>query len=86
MAKRKSARTTAQRRLTGNDVQPVKQRRKGAGVTTAGDAQPVEVADKPQREPCLCGCGGFPKGAKSRFIPGHDARYHSAQKKSAVAQ
>lgn len=25
---------------------------------------------------CQCGCGGQPKGAKSRFLPGHDARVH----------
>jgi len=23
---------------------------------------------------CGCGCGGFPKGKNSRFLPGHDAR------------
>jgi hypothetical protein len=28
----------------------------------------------------MCGCGQAPKGEKSRFIPGHDARYHAAQK------
>ncbi len=32
------------------------------------------------RPPCLCGCGGTPKGPKSRFIPGHDARFHAAEK------
>ncbi len=37
-----------------------------------------------QRPPCLCGCDGTPKGPKSRFIPGHDSRYHSAQKKAQV--
>lgn len=31
---------------------------------------------------CLCGCGDFTKGGK--FRPGHDARYHAAQKKAAV--
>jgi hypothetical protein len=46
---------------------------------------PVPVTEPiEQREACLCGCGGFPKGPKSRFIPGHDARYHSAQKKAAA--
>lgn len=29
---------------------------------------------------CLCGCGGTPKLKKSKFMPGHDARYLSAQK------
>ncbi len=23
---------------------------------------------------CACGCGGVPKSAKGRFLPGHDAR------------
>ena len=27
-------------------------------------------------DPCQCGCGGKPKGARSRFLPGHDARMH----------
>lgn len=35
------------------------------------------------RPACLCGCGGTPKGKKSRFIPGHDARWHAAQKRAA---
>jgi Holliday junction resolvase-like predicted endonuclease len=26
------------------------------------------------RTPCQCGCGGIPKGLRSRFLPGHDAR------------
>ena len=43
-----------------------------------------EHPKQPERAPCLCGCGGFPKGPKSRFIPGHDARYHAAQKKAAA--
>lgn len=42
------------------------------------------VEPKVERTPCLCGCGGFPKGSKARFIPGHDARYHAAQKKAAA--
>jgi hypothetical protein len=31
---------------------------------------------------CLCGCGGYPKGKKARYLPGHDAKHHSAQKKA----
>ncbi|HEY4379354.1 MAG TPA: hypothetical protein VGN01_03350 [Acidobacteriaceae bacterium] len=27
-----------------------------------------------ERKPCECGCGGFPKSASSRFLPGHDLR------------
>jgi hypothetical protein len=44
--------------------------------------QPLE----PDRPPCLCGCGGTPRGTKSRFIPGHDARYHAAIKLAAKAK
>lgn len=35
-----------------------------------------------ERPACECGCGGFPKGKRSRFVPGHDAKLHSAQKKA----
>lgn len=28
------------------------------------------------RPPCLCGCGGYPKGKTSRFLPGHDRHPH----------
>lgn len=31
-----------------------------------------------ERAPCLCGCGQFPAGKKSRFCPGHDAKAASA--------
>ncbi len=41
-------------------------------------------ASGPEHPPCLCGCGGFPKGKKARFLPGHDTRYHAAQKKAAA--
>lgn len=37
---------------------------------------PVMYGDKQ----CLCGCGGT---TKRRFVPGHDARYHAAQKRAA---
>ena len=30
---------------------------------------------------CGCGCGDSPKGKRSRFIPGHDARLHSLRLK-----
>ena len=43
-------------------------------------AKPKAAAEATNRPPCLCGCLDFPKGANSRFIPGHDARYHAAQK------
>ena len=31
-------------------------------------------AAKTGTNPCFCGCGGL---TKSRFVPGHDARFHS---------
>jgi hypothetical protein len=34
---------------------------------------------------CECGCGGSPKGKRSRFLPGHDARMHGAAKAPARA-
>ena len=30
------------------------------------------------RPPCLCGCGNFPRGKRSRFMPGHDQRLNPA--------
>lgn len=30
------------------------------------------------RAACLCGCGQFPAGKKSKFCPGHDAKHASA--------
>ena len=50
---------------------------------TTANTQP-EPTPEPTRVPCLCGCGDTPKGKKSRFVAGHDARYHSAQKKAAA--
>jgi len=32
---------------------------------------------------CSCGCGGFPKGKRSRFLPGHDAKLASSVKQTA---
>jgi precorrin-8X/cobalt-precorrin-8 methylmutase len=30
------------------------------------------------RAPCLCGCGDYPRGKRSRFMPGHDQRINPA--------
>lgn len=43
------------------------------------DSAEVRWEDRP---PCLCGCGATPKRKKSRFVPGHDARFHAAMKKA----
>lgn len=41
----------------------------------------LEAAAKPKKKkeagPCWCGCGGT---TKSRFVPGHDAKFHSDAK------
>ena len=39
------------------------------------------MAKTPQA--CGCGCGGMTKGG--RFLPGHDARFHAAQKAGRLA-
>jgi hypothetical protein len=49
--------------------------------TTASERK-TQPDETPGRPPCQCGCGGTPKGKNARFLPGHDARYHSAQKKA----
>lgn len=50
------------------------------------EIKPVSVQRKPRaaKAPveCTCGCGGMTKGG--RFLPGHDARYHAAQKRLAA--
>ncbi len=41
-------------------------------------------SDAPQDTPrrCLCGCGGTPKGNKSRFLMGHDHRLFGELKRN----
>jgi hypothetical protein len=53
-----------------------------ATKTTPTATPATETA--PERPACLCGCGGFPKGKNARFIPGHDARFHAAEKRAAA--
>jgi hypothetical protein len=36
------------------------------------------------RAPCGAGVVAHPKGKNARFLPGHDARWHSAQKRAAA--
>lgn len=50
-----------------------------ARAKVAEAKQAAREADRASR-PCECGCGGVPKGFKSRFIPGHDAKLASAEK------
>lgn len=56
------------------------------GRVTAPTGPPVppqparvnSVAASGDRPPCLCGCGNYPRGKRSRFLPGHDQRIDSA--------
>ena len=49
-------------------------------------AKPAKAEPKPRAEkagrPCQCKCGGTTKGG--RFLPGHDARYHAAERRIAA--
>lgn len=70
---------------TGDKVNPVP--KPGARATTKAQRDQVAVkaratapaAVAKETPLCLCGCGEHTKGGK--FRPGHDARYHSAQRK-----
>ena len=48
--------------------------------TSEGTSGPGRGQETPGR-PCLCGCGGTPKGKKSLFLVGHDARLHGELKR-----
>ncbi len=52
-----------------------------AAVKAEPKAAPKATAEGPL---CKCGCGEHTKGGT--FRPGHDAKYHSAQKAAAAAQ
>ncbi len=53
---------------------------------TARLSKPAKAEPKPKAEkagrPCDCKCGGTTKGG--RFLPGHDARYHAAERRIAA--
>lgn len=46
----------------------------------AEKAPRTRAAKEPKE--CKCGCGGMTKGGM--FLPGHDARFHAAEKKAAA--
>jgi hypothetical protein len=50
---------------------------------TLADRLLNKPAGKATTGACWCGCGGQTKG---RFVPGHDARFHSLAKKVARGQ
>ncbi len=43
-------------------------------LVEADAPQAIPPDPTPNRPPCLCGCGGFPKRKRSRFLQGHDSR------------
>lgn len=47
-------------------------------VGPAPPARPGAPASTTGRPPCLCGCGHYPRGRRSRFMPGHDQRINPA--------
>ena len=55
---------------------------KAAEEKAAAKAAAKAEREAPRTTPCECGCGGIPAGRKSRFLPGHDARHYSAQRKT----
>ena len=62
-------------RTSTSDLPKAKQPKaeKATKASAPKQAKPKAVANT-QRTACLCGCGGFPSSAKSRFVPGHDGR------------
>ncbi len=58
---------------------PAKATRKPGAKRTPAE----KIAEaKAERPPCVCGCGGFPSKRRSRFLPGHDAKYHAGLKRA----
>lgn len=54
----------------------IQARREVNAMATTAEPKAKAKGKTPQK--CLCGCGEMTKGG--RFRPGHDAKYHSAQK------
>lgn len=51
-----------------------KQKATDKAVETLERSKKAKEQPTSDRLPCLCGCGLFPSGKKSRFVPGHDGR------------
>lgn len=45
-----------------------------------------ERARRIGRNACQCGCGNYPRGVRSRFVPGHDMRVHSPRRAQAAVE
>jgi precorrin-8X/cobalt-precorrin-8 methylmutase len=53
--------------------------RRATGTSdSSARARAVQAAARQHRAPCLCGCGHYPRGTSSRFLPGHDQRRNPA--------
>jgi hypothetical protein len=67
--------------VTGDQIRsmPLAQAR-AAMITFKRDIRVAE--EKANRLPCLCGCGGIPISKNAKYLPGHDAIHHAAQKRA----
>ncbi len=77
--------TLQEAKAIGRDGAPATdaaQHQSGPGTTTGTARSASADTNDTGRAPCLCGCGGTPKGAKSRFLMGHDSRLHSDLKRN----
>lgn len=64
--------------MTTKTTEPTKATRKPGAKRTPAE----KITEAKERAACLCGCGAFPSKPKSRFLPGHDAKYHAALKRA----
>ncbi|MDP9363922.1 MAG: hypothetical protein M3Q10_06800 [Chloroflexota bacterium] len=49
----------------------------GTTSETSGSKTALSATREDAQHCCLCGCGGQPKGKKSRYVQGHDAKHRS---------
>ncbi len=59
---------------TIDDLEPPERSRGSRPPGRRGAPPPLSSAQTTERAPCLCGCGAYPRGRRSRFMPGHDQR------------
>jgi hypothetical protein len=59
--------------------------RKSTRATKSEEAtkEPTKQAERPE---CRCGCGQRPRGKRSHFLPGHDARLRGVLLRAKLAQ
>ena len=57
---------------------PPRERAPRSGPAASSAVTTIKPAASITRQPCLCGCGNFPRGKRSRFMPGHDQRINPA--------